>query len=349
MQKRILLIDGDQDSRTSTASMLRLGGYEVYEATEGKAGLETAMQEIPDLIICEMEMDGLDGPGVLHVLGKNPETASIPFIFQSNGNSLEDIRNGMNLGADDYLSKPFNSTDLLNVIEIRMRKRESLNGNADPDNETVEEVFKQTKPIREIQTLMDGRIHRVMKRKEMIYADGQIPADIFYVQSGMVKTYKINKDGKELITGLYREGSFIGYLPVLRMTSYTENAEVLSDAEIGFISKQDFLKLLYKNNEAATRFIQLLTRQIAETENRMLTIAYDSVRQKVAQALLTVGKYNEEITKPFRIARRDLSGLIGTATESLNRTLADFKDEGLININPEGIQILNPIKLERMR
>ena len=74
-----------------------------------------------------------------------------------------------------------------------------------------------------------------------------------------------------------------------------------------------------------------------------------SVRQKVAQALLQMARHQTEDGRPIRMARRDISGLIGTATESLNRTLADFKDEGLISIQQEGIQILNQIKLERIR
>ena len=106
---------------------------------------------------------------------------------------------------------------------------------------------------------------------------------------------------------------------------------------------------LYNNHEVSARFIQLLASQLHEAENRLLGIAYDSVRQKVAQALLQVSRNLSDGSKPIRIARRDLSGLIGTATESLNRTLADFKDEGLITIMPEGINILNGEKLERMR
>ena len=93
----------------------------------------------------------------------------------------------------------------------------------------------------------------------------------------------------------------------------------------------------------------MLASQLNEVENRLIGIAYDSVRQKVAQALLQVSRNLNDGARPIRIARRDLSGLIGTATESLNRTLADFKDEGLISIMPEGINILNGEKLERMR
>ena len=148
---------------------------------------------------------------------------------------------------------------------------------------------------------------------------------------------------------LFRSGDFVGHLAVLRNTPYEENAEVVAEAEIGFISKNDFLMMLHRNHEVSSKLIHMLANQLGDSEMRLLGIAYDSVRQKVAQALLQMARHQTEDGRPIRMARRDISGLIGTATESLNRTLADFKDEGLISIQQEGIQILNQIKLERIR
>ena len=349
MQRKILVIDGNHNTRKNTASLLKLGGYEVLEASEGKSGLEAALQEIPDLILCDHAMPGLDGSGVLHVLGKNPETASIPFVLQGTKASLDEFRQGMNLGADDFLVKPFESTDLLKVVEVRLNRRDLFRGLIEPDGDTIEQYFRQERNLAELSRLTENRIHRIMRKKELIYMDGQSPSDIYYIRRGMVKTYKINKDGKELITGFHRQGSVIGHLSILQNSHYNESAEVVAEAEIGFISRQDFLVTLYNNHEVSSRFIQLLAHQLHEAENRLLGIAYDSVRQKVAQALLQVSRNYNDGNKPLRIARRDLSGLIGTATESLNRTLADFKEEGLITILPEGINILNNDKLERMR
>lgn len=319
------------------------------EASEGKTGLEAALQEVPDLILCDLVMPGLDGSGVLHVLGKNPETAAIPFVLLGTKTNISEFREGMNLGADDFLVKPFDSADLLKVVEVRLNRRDLFKGLNEPDADTIEQYFKQERQLRELERLTESRIHRIMRKKEVIYMEGQSPSDIYFIRRGMVKTYKINKDGKELITGFHRPGSVIGHLSILKNMPYNENAEVITEAEIGFISRQDFLVTLYNNHEVSSRMIQLLANQLYDAENRLLGIAYDSVRQKVAQALLQVSRSLSDGAKPLRIARRDLSGLIGTATESLNRTLADFKDEGLINIMPEGINILNSSKLERMR
>lgn len=349
MNKKILVIDTTPSTRESTSSILRLGGFEVVGAADGKSGIESALRETPDLILCDIAMPGLDGSGVFHVLGKNPETVAIPFIFQGQKASVNEIRNGMNLGADDFLIKPFEGAELLQVIEVRMNRRQLIRGSYIPDPEKVEMIFREEPHLKEFAQLTESRIRRVMRRKEVIYMEGQNPTDIYYITKGLVKSYKTNKDGKELITRFHRAGDFIGHLAILRNTAYDENAEVVSEAEIGFLSKSDFLMMIHGNNGVSSKLIHLLALQLGDTENRLLGIAYDSVRQKVAQALLQVVRQQTENGKPIRMARRDLSGMIGTATESLNRTLADFKDEGLISIQQDGIQILNAAKLERMR
>src|SRR6187402_3562660 len=119
--KKILLIEDNSDVRENTAEILLLAGYIVDTAPNGKIGVELAQTEKPDLIICDIMMPELDGYGVLHILNKKTETAGIPFIFLTAKTEKTDIRKGMNLGADDYLTKPFDDTDLLNAIETRLR------------------------------------------------------------------------------------------------------------------------------------------------------------------------------------------------------------------------------------
>ena len=120
--KKILLIEDNPDVRENTFEILELAGYEVKTAANGKIGVDLAQKERPDLIVCDIMMPELDGYGVLHILSKKSETANIPFIFLTAKTEKADIRKGMNLGADDYLTKPFDDTDLLNAIEARLRK-----------------------------------------------------------------------------------------------------------------------------------------------------------------------------------------------------------------------------------
>src|SRR5687768_6557413 len=122
--KKILLIEDNPEVRENTSEILSLANYDVLVAENGKIGVDIAQRQRPDLIICDIMMPELDGYGVLHILSKNEETAGIPFIFLSAKAEKADVRKGMDLGADDYLTKPFDDTDLLNAIEARLKKFE---------------------------------------------------------------------------------------------------------------------------------------------------------------------------------------------------------------------------------
>jgi CRP-like cAMP-binding protein/CheY-like chemotaxis protein len=350
MSHTILLIEDNPEMSENIVSILELANYNVLSAPNGRIGVEIAQQEIPDLILCDVMMPELDGYGVLHILNKKPETASIPFIFLTAKADKSDFREGMNLGADDYITKPFDGFDLLKVIEIRLKKNTLLKSSFNNDLNDVNAFFSKAKELKEFQKLSENRPVRTFKKKDMLFMEGQTPNDLYFISRGSVKTYKINYDGKELVTGILKAGSFLGYTPLLEEKPYNENAEALEDMQVAIIPKNDFLMLVYSSKDVARKFIQLLSNNLDETEKRLLDVAYQSVRQRVAGALLQI---REKYPDPARdevisFARRDISGLIGTATESLNRTLADFKDEGLIEILDDGLRILDRKKLERL-
>lgn len=120
--KKLLLIEDDVTVRENTAELLELSNYDVITASNGKLGIDKAKQEVPDIIICDIMMPEIDGYGVLEALSKNPSTLNIPFIFLSAKTEHKDIRKGMDLGADDYLTKPFEEEELLSAIESRLAK-----------------------------------------------------------------------------------------------------------------------------------------------------------------------------------------------------------------------------------
>lgn len=121
--KKILIIEDNDEVRENTAEIIELSNYKVITAENGKAGVELALAEKPDLIICDIMMPVLDGYGVYHLLGKHTETASIPFIFLTAKSEKTDFRRGMEMGADDYITKPFDGIELLNAIEVRLKKK----------------------------------------------------------------------------------------------------------------------------------------------------------------------------------------------------------------------------------
>ena len=350
MNTTILLIEDNPEMADNIVSILELADYNVLSAPNGRIGVDLAQKHVPDLVLCDVMMPELDGYGVLHILNKHPETAGIPFIFLTAKADKSDFREGMNLGADDYVTKPFDGFDLLKVIEIRLKKSALLKAPLGNDLNDVNTFFNKAKELKEFQKLSENRPLRAFKKKDVIFTEGQTPGELYFVSKGSIKTYKINYDGKELVTGIHPAGSFIGYTALLDDKPYSENAEAMEDTQVSLIPKNDFLILLYSSKDVARKFIKMLSNNLDETERRLLDVAYQSVRQRVAGALLQIRDKSGVAGNGnvIAFARKDISGLIGTATESLNRTLADFKDEGLIAIAGDGLRILDEKKLERL-
>ena len=123
--KSVLVIDDNADIRDNTAEILELAGYKTFTAENGKRGVEVAQKEKPDVIVCDIMMPELDGYGVLHLLRKNKETESVPFIFLTAKTERSDFRKGMEMGADDYITKPFDDCELLSAVEVRLKKAEA--------------------------------------------------------------------------------------------------------------------------------------------------------------------------------------------------------------------------------
>ena len=126
--KKILLIEDNPNVLLNTSRMLQAEGYMVISADNGRDGLEMAQQHIPSLIICDIMMPEIDGYGVIAALRNNPATTTIPFIFLSAKSDKNDFRQGMELGSDDYLTKPFTRDELLGSINAQFKKQEIING-----------------------------------------------------------------------------------------------------------------------------------------------------------------------------------------------------------------------------
>ncbi|MFN8375073.1 MAG: adenylate/guanylate cyclase domain-containing protein [Anaerolineae bacterium] len=127
---KILVIDDEEGIRLGVAEYLRFENYEVFDAPNGKKGLELAREHLPDLIVCDIMMPELDGYGVLEGLRQNHETQNIPFVFLTAKADRDSHRKGMGDGADDYVTKPFTFTELLATIRARLERRQTLLGDA---------------------------------------------------------------------------------------------------------------------------------------------------------------------------------------------------------------------------
>ena len=349
--KKIVLIEDNQEIRESMAEILKLADYNVYTAENGKTGVSLALEHQPDLIICDIMMPVLDGYGVIHLLHKHLPMQYTPFVFISAKTERSDVRKGMDLGADDYLTKPFDGTELLNVVEARLKKSEFLKEQLQPNLSGVSQLMRSIGERDYMEDLKEGRNINRYKKKQRIYSEGNRPSYLFYVLKGRVKTSKRNIDGKELIINLYKTGDFLGYRALLENCEYRESADALEDTELALIPKTDFEELLNNNFAVMKKFVQLLANNLDTNEDQLLAVAYNSLRKKVADALVTLyEKYNPQKAASFYIdlSRENLAAIAGVAKESLIRTLGDFKQEKLIIIEENQISILNYDKLKRM-
>jgi len=352
MNKRtILIIEDNLEIREGTAEILELtGSYNVLTAENGKIGVDLALKHIPDLILCDIMMPELDGYGVLYMLSKQESTMHIQFIFLTAKSERVDMRKAMEIGADDYLVKPFDDIELLNSIESRLRKRDSLQSVL--EKPTVLNLSEEDQHILLNDLVKEARV-KLYKKKQLIYEDGDSPIYVYYLVKGKVRTFLYYQDGRELSTNIHTDGQFFGYESILLNEGYTESASALEDTEVALIPKEKFFELMFNKPVIATKFIKLLSGNVKEKEEQMLGFAYDSVRKRVANTLVHVASKTIELPEQdevvIRISRDDLAALAGTANETISRMLADFKDEKLIIKEGNAIRIYSIEKLKNIK
>jgi DNA-binding NarL/FixJ family response regulator len=152
--RRILVIEDEPEMRRNITSLLRYQAYETLEAENGRKGVELARREKPDLILCDVMMPELDGYGVLQALQQDAGLATIPFVFLTAKGDKDDLRSGMNLGADDYLTKPVANATLVQAIETRLRRHQQHARDFKPDFSSTRPLLKLGLTPRAAETLL---------------------------------------------------------------------------------------------------------------------------------------------------------------------------------------------------
>lgn len=354
--KKVVVIEDNLDVRENITEILELDDYQVYPSENGKKGVATVKQELPDLIICDIMMPELDGYGVLHMLQKNRETASIPFIFLTAKAEKSDFRKGMQLGADDYLTKPFTDLELLETVESRLKKSHRIKEYVNSQNpeQSVNILLKETELNADnIDDLINNRKVKTLNKGDVIFHEGDSPVYLYLIKKGKVKTFKINDDGKEFVTNLYHSGDFLGYRALLSDADFNQTAECMEPTELLLIPENEFKTLIHQSREIGFQFMKLLSKNINEHHDELLKLAYDTVRKRVASALVRLyDKFKTENDQdPFTIqlSREDLASMVGTATESVIRMLSEFKSDGWVSIKGSQITINDVEALKNMR
>ncbi len=343
MKKKILLIEDDVILRENTAEILQMANYEVITAENGKLGIDKAIVNRPDIIICDILMPELDGYGVLQIIMRNEELQNTPFVFMTAVTKHSDVRKGMDLGASDYITKPFEESELLSAISSRLKRKKIFDKRGKKNAETInkinlehlEDEFSQKEKFKYI-------------KGSTIYCEGNNSNHIFYILNGEVKTFKNNEDGKELITGIFKSKKLFGFTSFSKNKSYDENAVAINNTTLLKITKEEIYNLIIQNPQLAVNFMDLMSENLKNVNEHLIHLAYDSVRKKTADMLLELSKLNNN-TDCIEISRLNLSNLIGIAKETLIRTLKDFKEEKIIETDRNSVKILNFKKLYKIK
>jgi len=348
MKSKILIVEDNHDVRENLDEILHLSGYQTLTASNGKQGVEMALAEIPDLILCDIMMPELDGYGVLRILSKNPLTEHIPFIFLSAKTELIDIRKGMTMGADDYITKPFDDVELLDTLELRLNKKKSAPTGTSVEHKiinlmTADQLVESLPP-----SLLEGETRHINK-KDILYAEGQTCRNVFLIQSGRAAATKMDEYSKEVVTHLYQSPMIMGVTSVLA-GKFRETIKAMEDLEVIPIKKEDFIHFMLQDRQVSFYFLNLLATDQIRADEKLLLQAFGTVRMKLASTLLELYPIYEQNGKAvIPISREELANIAGTAKETFIRCLSEFKEEGLITIHDSDIIINSPRKLNELR
>ena len=240
--KKVLLIEDDLSLRENTAELLELSGYEVVTAPNGCIGVDLARQEAPDVIVCDIMMPEMDGYGVLKELSSDPQTQQIPFIFLSAKTERSEVRKGMDMGADDYLTKPFEEDELISAIESRLAKAQILANNEVATSLNNDGDQEGVHTLHQLKNFIDD--HGTVEKYEkgaIIFDENAHANNVFLILKGVVKCYRMDEDGKELITSLHHADDFLGLTSFIDNVTYRESAAAVEEVELAKISKSEQL------------------------------------------------------------------------------------------------------------
>lgn len=335
--KQVLVIEDNADVRENICEILELSGYNVLSAEDGTSGLNLAIQANPDLILCDVMMPKLDGYGLLKILRNNKSIKHIPLIFLTARVEKEDFRKGMGLGADDYITKPFDDTELLSAIEVRLKRR---------DNQLSDFVDKT--PSSNVNHLIEewilehsgGKTLKKHSESETIFREGQFAREIFFIKSGIVKECMQSDYGKSIITSIHTPGAIFGFDALTPDKKYSQTTTAMSDVEVYAVPNSEFQQLKATNRIVSADLFGRVLEQNKQLNRRLLDQAYSDVRKKVANALLMLHDIHTSFPT-YHPSRDDLSEIAGVAKETLIRTLSIFKAESLIRIDNRQIVVID--------
>jgi CRP-like cAMP-binding protein len=205
-------------------------------------------------------------------------------------------------------------------------------------------------PEEDLLLLTAHQTTQVYKKGEIVFREGAYPAGIFFIKSGKVKKYKLDKDGREQIVYVANKGELIGFQAVLAEDRYPDSSAALEESVVLFIPREDFLKTLEQSPRLTRHLLKTLSHEFAVLVNSLALFAQRPVRERLALQLVVLREKYKENFQPgmpvaINMSREDLANLVGTARENVLRILAEFKEKGILETKGRRIIVLDVKKL----
>jgi DNA-binding response OmpR family regulator len=326
----ILIIEDNEGVRENLEKFLGLYGYTILAEPNGMAGVKTAIQHLPDLILCDVMMAEQDGYGVLNILSENDDTAGIPFIFTTSKIETEDICRGMNLGADDYITKPFHKDELLQVISTRLKKIGLSNGVTPVASAGQVHLSDPEGGLKRLEEAFEKKGHQhTLSEGGYIFREGENPHFIYRVEAGHVHLSRAHEHGHDYIIAELGAGEIFGVPSALERTPLHYSGIVgLGGTVLQSLAINELVKLLNTDRTVIEALMRLMAGRVVIRGDRLVNQAYDSVRRRTALVLCDLHeKYEGEA---IELSREELAQMVGSTKESIIRSLSDFKQDGLL-------------------
>ena len=326
----ILVIEDNEEVRENLAEILELYGYHVRQAANGIEGVKQAVEHLPDIILCDVMMPELDGYGVLNLLNENERTAGTPFVFITARTETEDIRRGMMLGADDYITKPFYKDELLEVIQVRLRRAEQRKGGAEKPQQNVAHLSDPERGADRLKEAFteNGR-SQVFNRHQIINREGDRAHFIYLIEAGHVHLSRAHEYGRDYVIAELGPGEIFGVPTILEGTPLHYSAKAITDdTKLVLLPAANLLKLINSDRQITEALMHLMAGKVVEHGERLANQAYDSVRRRTALVLCDL--HQKYAGEPIELSREELAQMVGSTKESVIRSLSDFKKDGLL-------------------
>jgi CRP-like cAMP-binding protein len=239
--------------------------------------------------------------------------------------------------------------ELLNAIETRLKKKLAQQDFYSKSLDRLSSLISNKDGLAELKKIIQERRTRQFKKGQVIYYEGDKGAVLNLLISGKAKSVKLATDGRELMTGIYAPDDYMGINSMLLNEAHSDTATAMEDSLVCLIPREQLEELMNRYPDVAREFIKLLAKDVKDKEEHLLQMAYNSARKKMADAMIRLQKQQNEGDGGFKITREDLAAMTGMATETVSRTLSDFKDEGLIEKKGSVIKVINFESLLKMK